>query len=124
MEVIILNQLLKIAMIPLEKQIRNNIAIGVEFETGRIINGKKEFGKMINCGNLPNATSKVVETGLLGIKITKIEGVTSKGYPLPFINFAQNYSIQIYCYGSGIEIKTATDYSKQTAVITLYYTKN
>lgn len=91
---------------------------------GRIIDGKKEYGKRIKFGTLPNATSKKVQTGLSSVTLTKIEGMTSSGYSLPFVNTAQEYSIQLYCYTSGIEIKTLRDYSNQTAVVTVYYTKN
>lgn len=105
------------------------ITTGTEYLTGRVIDGKREYAKMIDCGNLPNAGVKSIQTGipsLSAIKLIKMEGITSNGYPLPFIAIPSlaTYSIQMYCYGSGIEIKTATDYSNQTATVTLYYTKN
>lgn len=40
------------------------ITTGVEFETGRIIDGKKEYGKRINLGTMPNATNTTYSTGI------------------------------------------------------------
>lgn len=102
------------------------VTTGTEYETGRIIDNKKEYAKRISFGNLPNATVKSVSTGLSSsqINLIKVEGITSSGYPLPFVSTSSAYSIQMYCHGSGVEIKTSTDLSNQTAIVTIYYIKN
>ena len=53
-----------------------NISTGTEFETGRIIDGKKEYGKRIDIGSLANntATSFNKATGISTAKVTRIEG--------------------------------------------------
>ena len=112
----------------LDEVVLNNLEIttGTEYETGRIIDNKKEYAKRISFGNLPNATVKSVSTGLSSsqINLIKVEGITSSGYPLPFVSTSSAYSIQMYCHGSGVEIKTSTDLSNQTAIVTIYYIKN
>lgn len=53
-----------------------DISAGTEFETGRIIDGKKEYGKRIDIGSLANntATSFNKATGISTAKVTRIEG--------------------------------------------------
>lgn len=101
-----------------------SITTGTEFNTGRVINGKEEYGKRINIGALPNATTKNVEHGLQDVTFTGYEGITSAGYKLPFISTSVNYNIQVLVGTSNIVIKTAEDYSTQTGYVTIYYTKN
>ena len=56
-----------------KKQNILNITTGTEYETGRIIDGKKEYAKRINCGKGPNNETIQVETGLTNVEYTKIE---------------------------------------------------
>lgn len=51
-------------MLPLSKQYQKKIKTetGQEINTNEIIDGKIVYKKRINCGNLPNATSKYVNT--------------------------------------------------------------
>lgn len=102
------------------------VKTGQEFATLFTRNGKRVYGKEIDCGNLPNATVKNIPTGLIAndVTIRKVEGITSRGYPLPFPTVPSSTQIQVYCFGSYIEIKTGYDYSSQTATVTIYYTKN
>ena len=44
------------------KGIDIKITTGQEVKTNEIIDGKRVYKKRINCGNLPNATSKYVNT--------------------------------------------------------------
>lgn len=101
-----------------------NITTGTEFETGRIIDNKKEYGKRIDLGNLPNASTKNVAHGLTNITFTGIDGMAG-GYPLPFVNPSDsNSSIALYISGSNIVIITKYDRSSMTGYATVYYTKN
>lgn len=106
------------------------ITTGVEFKTGRIIDGKEEYGKMINFGALPNATSKSVSIGFDSntVNMTKIEGfVKVEGgvkYQLPYISQMGNNNVGVYVNGSSVWIWTQADRTTNTAIVTLYYTKN
>lgn len=104
--------------------IYQNIVTGTPFETGRTIDGKKEYGKRIDLGNLPNASTKNVAHGLTNITFTGIDGMAG-GYPLPFVNPSDsNSSIALYISGSNIVIITKYDRSSMTGYATVYYTKN
>lgn len=106
------------------------ITTGTEYETGRIIDGKKEYGKRINCGNLPNAQAKYVQTGLENITLTRaIEGVmlssnSQRGLPAP--NITSGNTIMVYLNGTGtaLTINTQFDWSSYSAHVELFYTKN
>lgn len=105
------------------------ITTGVEFETGRIIDGKKEYGKRVRLGNLPNNEMKYVAHGISNITFTKIEGICDNGLgdrlTLPYINIdSLGASILMYIDGADIRIKTYSDKSTYVGYATLYYTKN
>lgn len=57
------------------QSLTQNISTGTEFETGRIIDDKKEYAKRINCGALLASGTKTVETGLSNVTYTDIEGI-------------------------------------------------
>lgn len=115
-------------------QISNpNITTSTEYETGRIIDGKKEYGKRINIGALPNATAKYVNTGLRDITLTdggivgsfKNENV-QRTYPEG--QFSQGVSLGLIMYlsagGGTLTITCKGDGSILSGYVTLYYTKN
>lgn len=109
------------------EEVTTGIVTGEEFETGRIIDGQKEYGKIINCGTLPNTSEKNVAHGLSGITFTKLEGVADNGsqrFPLPFPNTTLETQITIYINGANLVLKTGNDRSTFTAYVTLCYTKN
>lgn len=60
---------------------KQKIVNGVEFETGRIIDGKVEYGKILNIGVVPSATSKTYATGITNFdRYTYLEGYTDKSW--------------------------------------------
>lgn len=104
-----------------------NITTGIEFETGRIIDGKKEYGKRINCGVLLASGAKTVETGLSNVTYTDIEGIcvtSGGGWPYKMgvtgsstvaVLSIVNHKIKIMCNG---------DLSTYTGYVELKYFKN
>lgn len=111
----------------IDNKLKTNIVIGQEFETGRIIDGKKEFGKEIYIGSLPNAARKIVETGLTNVKLTKLHGIardSSIQIPLPFAYPELPSCIGIMFVNGSLYINTGSDRTKFTSEITIYYTKN
>lgn len=113
-----------------KKQNILNITTGTEYVTGRIIDGKKEYAKRINCGNLPNAEAKYVQTGLQNITLTRaIDGVmlssnSQRGLPAP--NITSGNTIMVYLNGTGtaLTFNTQFNWSSYTAYVELFYTKN
>lgn len=108
-----------------------NITTGVEFETGRIIDGKKEYGKRIDCGNMPEAnTYKEVATGLSNVNYLHLEGMATNGSFFIPINCTRPAdgtdagSIGAYINNNILVIQTKSDRNSFTGKITIYYTKN
>lgn len=102
-----------------------NVTTGTEYETGRLINGKKEYGYYYNgFGALPNNTAKAINTGLsTSNTYTKITGIAIKNdgtdyRPIP------NQNIKIYFENGWINIATSEDLSAYKAIFEIYYTKN
>lgn len=125
-----LNAWSKIKELINKKQNILNITTGIEYETGRIIDGKKEYAKRFNCGNGPNNETIQVETGLTNVKYTKIEGMaytTSIFFPLNMvrpIGKTDSTSIGVYVSANKILIESAIDRSAFTIVVDVYYLKN
>lgn len=111
----------------------SKITTGTEYETGRVIDGKKEYAKRINIGAMPNATTKNIATGLSNITLTRpIEGVmttSNQVLNLPLVNYgiSSNTAVNVYLAntsGDALGIRTNYDWSAATGVVTIYYTKN
>ena len=105
------------------------ITTGTEVKTGRVIDGKEEYVKRLDIGNLPNATSKNVNHGLSNVKIERLEGVATnnglQALPLPFASEqGVSSSIRLQSWGSYVSVYTGTDRSAFTGVVDIYYTKN
>lgn len=123
---------IKIKKLLKNKQEKINIVTGIEFETGRTIDGKKEYGKRIDVGQLPNATAKEIETGLENVSFTYISGIAIYEYgvsiPIPLVEKATdsqyNIGLKITNYGQTIRISCDKDQNVFTGYVTLYYTKN
>lgn len=118
-----------------------NIITGQEFETGRKIDNKKEYGKRINFGNLPNAieksfstnlkTSEVTLTGVDGIAYTNT-GEDDYALTLPDINPNDASQATRLTFDTGIadgnrvwnvKVRTGIDRSNYVAYINVYYIK-
>lgn len=105
------------------------ITTGTEVKTGRVIDGKEEYVKRLDIGNLPNATSKNVNHGLSNVKIERLEGVATnnglQALPLPLASEqGVSSSIRLQSWGSYVSVYTGTDRSAFTGVVDIYYTKN
>lgn len=107
-----------------------NITTGTEYLTGRIIDGKKEYAKFINFGNLGNATNKTAAHGLTNVTFTKIVAHvtngnvsfdTAYGYALSDSN---GVSVSCNVQGSYVQVTTNSDRTEYTALVELNYLKN
>lgn len=111
---------------------RNIILIktGEEFETNEFIDGKRVYGKRINCGNLPGTQSeKTVATGinLPDQEIVKMEGIAisenKKGAILLNTSYNSFLKVQMFFSDGNLRINSEDDRSSYIAYITLYYIK-
>lgn len=95
---------------------------------GTWIDGKKIYKKTIDCGALPNNSTKDVNHDIsdLGMFV-KIEGVASNGnltYPLPISTPTTSYLVSLSVTTTQVSIRTAATYSSFYSYVTLYYTKS
>ncbi len=108
-----------------------NFAIGQSTTTYEKFNGKTVYCKTVDVGALPNATHKLVATGLnmANVEILKIEGVAknSGGTTVPLPNTTPSTTYLIGCFitaGGNIQIDTAIDRSDYTGIVKIFYINN
>ena len=110
-----------------------NITTGVEFKTGRIIDGKEEYGKEINVGYLESGL-KEIPHGITGwTRIIKIEGIfynessnTTFTIPRSYPSDNARYGIDLSLNSGNILLTCGTNYTGTIfiGIITIYYLKN
>lgn len=104
-----------------------DITTGTEFETGRIIDGHKEYGIIINTGNLPNASTQTISFSASGKANIRYEGTATAGtYVYMMIPFKgeSNSSIVLQYSTNNFTITTYnSSYTNYTGRIYVYYTK-
>lgn len=110
---------------------QQTITSGTEYETGRIIDGKKEYAKRFAAIALPSSASNTnIKTGLTNINFIKLEGSISKTDGSENSNLPWSYTGQpnVYHYYSNVSknitIRVSGDMSNYQVVETIYYTKN
>ena len=110
--------------------ITTTIVTGQEYETGRVIDGKKEYGKRINCGKGPNNNRKEVDTNLSNVFYLPLEGIVTNG-EITFntnstrpLDGTDNGSLGAYIQNNKIILESKTDRSGYDVIITIYYFKN
>lgn len=89
------------------------------------IDGKDIFCKTVDCGYLPDNSSKLVATDLSNVTVVKIDGVAigDSSISLPHIS-TNNVYIEISFESSNdIFIRTNGYFSTMQGYVTLYYTK-
>lgn len=104
--------------------------VGAEVLIGEWIEGGVTYDlyrKVVNIGELPNATSKSVAHGITNaLRFTKIIGVAAglnNNLPLPFAATANENNIYLAVGNSNINVQTGTDRSSYTAMITIEFTR-
>lgn len=101
-----------------------------EIDTGyKWINGKTIYKKTVDCGALPNTTTKNVAHNISNLDtIINIQGVSIAGngrvIPLPMVGGTAQYDVTMDIYSGNIELTTFADRTAYTRTyVTLYYTK-
>ena len=97
---------------------------GVEYRTKERYDGKVVHTKLVDLGNLPNATRKQVAHGASATKIIRCCGQMSNGVSLPFHYDNTTNWIEIYAGGSDIVVLTGNDQSSRTATAQIWYLKD
>ena len=114
-----------------------NITTDVEYIVPQIIDGKQVYGMRINCGELPNATTKTIDIPSYATSYTywfkegfALNPATGDTRILPFVHFytATNQISLFLDQGTSnavgtVQIVTSIDYSSWNGIITLHYTK-
>lgn len=100
-----------------------------EHIVGTWIDGKPLYEKIIDCGELPNNSTKYTPHNINNLKrVISIDGVASFGQeqymPLPYIETAGiNYCVQVVIVGENIKTKTSANYNGWNVIVTIRYTK-
>lgn len=105
-----------------------NVITGAECETGRFINGYKEYVKRINCGAMPNATTSTINTGLTNIRLTRpaIGYFTDSTQWTVWSLDSNSTGVSWYVTSNGGKIKITTTEDKSTmdeVIVEIYYIK-
>lgn len=111
----------------IDDKLKTNIITGQEVATNVYIGDEQVFIKKIDIGSLPNATRKIVETGLTNVKVTKIYGIardSSLQIPLPFVYPELPSCIGVMFVNGSLYINTGSDRTGLTGEINIHYTKN
>lgn len=104
-----------------------NITTDTEFETGRIIDTKKEYGKIINVGTFASGGRSLTKTtGLTNVTYTDLKGKLADSSNMFPINCSRNnpYNISAYITSNTITVEIDTDRIGYTAIVEITYTKN
>ena len=111
------------------------ITTGTEVPTIEYIDGSQVFRKRINCGSLPNNTTKDVSTGLSvnSNHIVRISGMAYRSsddtfFQLPYASTVAQNSISCFCvsHNNIIDVRLVTGIDRTNiyeTFVDVYYTK-
>ena len=114
-----------------EEEKKLEITTGVEFETNETRNGKVVYGKIIDCGALPNNTTKSIAHNIANVyEIINYESIAVNPGGSTFklnwliydVSSAHYCNIQIS--KTQINLRSNWDASSFNCTTTIYYTKN
>lgn len=112
------------------------INLGVDKDAqwnGEYLQGKKVYIKMVECGALPNKTSKViggyipngVTLDYIWIDVSNSFAFNNGAkYPIPYAdnNSVNSISVKLTGYGKSITISTNANWSMYASIVTVKYT--
>ena len=96
---------------------------------GRIIDGKVEYGKIVDVGVIPNATNKTIAHNISNVfRYTFVEGYTTNAWPMKMVWSKSQYGdIVIRIEGDNIRITTDSPSwaeANYKGYVELHYLKN
>ena len=95
------------------------MALGTEYQTTERWQGKPVYTKLVDCGNIQ---TKVFAHGCAAIAVIRCCGTTSMGTTIPY-RWNDNY-LSVSADRTNIHICTNTDFSSQTCLVQIWYTKD
>lgn len=119
-------------MVSISKKLNKDIYSNEEIKTNKIWFGKPVYRKVIDCGNLPNATTKTIPVDIQNVDVvTDIRSMrrsNGDGGPIPnYVTSSYFESIEIQYSNNTITnllIKTSANRVSNTAFAIIEYTKN
>lgn len=98
---------------------------GVEYRTKERYDGKAVYTKLVDLGNLPNATRKQVAHGAENVtQVLRCCGQMSNGVSIPFHYDNTTNWIELYAGGTDIVVLAGNDQSARTAMAQIWYLKD
>ena len=106
-----------------------DVVYGQEFETGFTKEGRIEYGKIIDVGEIPNATSKLIPHKIQNLyRYTFFDGYTTNSWPVKMVCSKSQYGdIVIKIEGDNIRITTDSSSWAEAwymGLVELHYLKN
>ena len=95
--------------------------VGIEYRTTERWNSVPIYTKIVECGALPNNSTKTVSHGANAKSVLRCHGVRTDGSSLPIR--AYSYEIDIAANRTVILIRTNFDASDLSAYVQIWYTK-
>lgn len=109
-------------------QTASELITGVAIATNEKIDGKTVYCKLVDVGALPNATNKLIASGLsmTNVEIIRIEGTACNAagttIPIPNPTPATNYTVGCFVTAAGnIQLDTVIDRSDYSGAVRIYY---
>lgn len=99
-----------------------------EVKTNKVwIDGKPIYRKVVDCGALPNATTKNVAHNIANLdNLVSLKGYAISDYiriPLPYVRPGGNDSVGLLLVSTNIRLETISNMSSYSACVILEYTK-
>lgn len=95
---------------------------GVEYRTTERYMGQPVYAKLVDCGNMLNAEPKTIAHGCGAVIVVRCHGATNLGTTIPYR--WNDYYLDVSADRTNIYICTNADFSTQTCMVKLCYTKN
>ena len=109
-------------------QAANALITGTAIATNEKLNGKTVYCKVVDVGALPNASNKLIASGLTmgDIEIVRVEGIAQNAagttIPIPNPTPATNYTVGCFITAAGnIQLDAVIDRSEYTGIVRVYY---
>ena len=96
--------------------------VGKEYRTIERRQGKAVYTKLVDCGAMPNTESKIVAHNCAAIMMLRCCGTTNLGTTIPY-RWNDSYTA-VSADRTNIHLCTNADFSGQTCMVQLWYTKD
>ena len=108
--------------------LENDIILETEVRTNQVFLGRPVYRKLIDLGNLPNATSKTVPHGVSNlIRVVSIQGAADNGtfqIPLPYVTTVAANNLALYCNDTEFTLDTGFNFSAYTGYLEMRYIRD